>query len=73
MTTTLFQHVWQKDGAIVAVKPQAAFAKYFVAANEARTKNPKPDQKSGVTKAGATGVEPSFGTPLRYALVEASS
>lgn len=59
---TLFEHVWQKDGSIVAVKPQAAFAKYFVAANEARTKHPKADRKSGVTKAGATGLEPTIVT-----------
>ncbi len=51
LIATLFEHVWQKDGSIVAVKPQAAFAKYFVAANEARAKHPKADRKSGVTKA----------------------
>ena len=45
--------------AIVAVKPRAAFAKYFVAANEAHAKHPKADRKSGVTKAGATGLEPA--------------
>jgi DNA invertase Pin-like site-specific DNA recombinase len=59
LIATLFEHVWQKDGSIVAVKPQAAFAKYFVAANEARTKHPKADRKSGATKAGATGLEPA--------------
>jgi site-specific DNA recombinase len=59
LIATLFEHVWQKDGAIVAVKPQAAFAKYFVAANKARAKHPEADPKRGVTKAGATGLEPA--------------
>ncbi len=65
LIATLFEHIWQRDGAIVAVKPQAAFARYFVAANEARAKHPKADPKSGVTKAGATGVSPGLSTPRR--------
>ncbi len=47
LIATLFEHIWQKDGSIVAVKPQAAFARYFVAANDARTKHPKQAGKAG--------------------------
>jgi hypothetical protein len=54
LVAALFDHIWQRDGAIVAVKPNPAFARYFTAANQ--TKPPKTKQKSGVTKAGATGV-----------------
>jgi hypothetical protein len=60
LLTALFGHIWQKDGTIVAVKPQAPFARYFSAANQSQTKPPKGDTKSGVTKAGATGVSPAL-------------
>ena len=55
----LFDHVWQDSGTIVAVKPRPAFAGYFKAIDQARPKHPKADRKRGVTKAGATGLEPA--------------
>lgn len=63
LLNALFDHIWQKDGTIVAVKPQAPFARYFTAANQSQTKPPKGDRKSGVTKAGATGVGSGLCTP----------
>jgi hypothetical protein len=62
---SLFAQVWAKDGQIVAVKPNTAFARYFTAASEVRAKHPKGDTDNEATKAGATGVEPSSGTALR--------
>jgi DNA invertase Pin-like site-specific DNA recombinase len=80
LIASLFDHIWQDNGQIIAVKPHAAFADYFKTLDQARThtqartrnqakvqaqpaarpsKPPKPDQKSGVTKAGATGLEPA--------------
>jgi hypothetical protein len=56
-----------KDNQIVAVKPNAAFADYFTAASEVRNQHPKADADDEATKAGATGVKPSFGTPSRSA------
>jgi DNA invertase Pin-like site-specific DNA recombinase len=56
---SLFAQVWAKDTTVVAVKPHAAFAPYFAAISEARKKTPKAAPKSGVTKAGATGLEPA--------------
>jgi site-specific DNA recombinase len=56
---SLFDHVWQDNGTIVAVKPRPAFARYFKAIDQARPKHPKADRKRGVTKAGATGLEPA--------------
>ncbi len=58
----LFQAIWQKDGQIVAVRPQPPLAPYFAAirdAQEGRFKDPKGDPDSEVTKAGATGLEPA--------------
>jgi hypothetical protein len=58
----LFQTIWQKDGKIVAIKPQLPLAPYFTAirdAQEGRLKGPKADRNSEVTKAGATGLEPA--------------
>jgi DNA invertase Pin-like site-specific DNA recombinase len=58
----LFQQVWQKDGLIVAVRPQPQLAPYFAAIDGAegvRPTDPKGDSDSGVTKAGATGLEPA--------------
>ena len=58
----LFQQVWQKDGQIVAVRPQPPLAPYFAAirdAQEGRLKDPKDDRNHEVTKAGATGLEPA--------------
>ncbi len=65
LIATLFEQIWQKDGTIVAVKPRSAFARYFTAVEEARSKRPKAGLHNGVTKAGATGVQPSSGTPSR--------
>ena len=56
---SLFAQVWAKDGEIVAVKPNAAFARYFTAASEARAKRPKAGAGDEATKAGATGLEPA--------------
>jgi hypothetical protein len=56
LINSLFDHVWQDNGAIVAVKPRPAFAPYFKALDETRRKPPKADRKKGVTKAGTTGV-----------------
>ena len=56
---SLFAQVWAKDGAIVAVKPHAAFARFFQVASEGRRQQHKADPDSGVTKAGATGLEPA--------------
>ncbi|HWY90367.1 MAG TPA: replication-relaxation family protein [Solirubrobacteraceae bacterium] len=39
---SMFEQVWQKDGQIVAVKPNHAFASYFTAASEGRPTHPKP-------------------------------
>ena len=64
---SLFEQVWQKDGKIVAVKPNHAFASYFTAASEGRPTHPKASGSSEATKAGATGVQPSSGTPSRSA------
>jgi hypothetical protein len=58
----LFRTVWQKDGQIVAVKPQPPLAPYFTAIRdiqEAQAKDPKADRNYEVTKAGATGLEPA--------------
>jgi hypothetical protein len=60
---SLFEQVWQKDGKIVAVKPNHTFANYFTAASEGRPTHPKASESSEATKAGATGVKPSFVTP----------
>ena len=57
----LFQQVWQKDGQIVAVRPQPRLAPYFAAIRDAEgvePNDPKGDPDSGVTKAGATGLDP---------------
>ncbi len=55
----LFDHIWQDAGRIVAVKPRPAFAAYFKALDQARPTPPKTRPMSGVTKAGATGLEPA--------------
>jgi hypothetical protein len=59
LLASLFDHIWQDNGQIVAVKPRPAFAPYFKAIDEAKPKPPKADGKRGVTKAGATGLEPA--------------
>jgi hypothetical protein len=56
---SLFAQVWAKDGQIVAVKPNTAFASYFTAASEVRAKHPKGGAASEATIAGATGLEPA--------------
>lgn len=40
---SLFEQVWQKDGQIIAVKPNHAFASYFTAGSEGRATRPKAD------------------------------
>jgi hypothetical protein len=64
---SLFAQVWAKDNRIVAVKPNEAFANYFTAASEVRATHPKADAGDEATNTGATGVQPSFGTPSRSA------
>lgn len=59
LLASLFDHIWQDAGRIVAVKPRPAFAAYFKALNQTRPTPPKTGPGSGVTKAGATGVESS--------------
>jgi hypothetical protein len=63
LINSLFDHIWQDNGAIIAVKPRPTFAPYFRALDETRPKPSKADQKKGVTKAGTTGVEPGLYTP----------
>jgi hypothetical protein len=60
LLASLFDHVWQDNGTIVAVKPRPAFAGYFKAVDQAKSKHPKANRERGVTKAGATGVEAAF-------------
>lgn len=55
LTGNLFEHVSQKDGRVVAVKPHAAFASYFTSLRAAEEKPPKGGLKSEVTTTGATG------------------
>jgi hypothetical protein len=63
---SLFDHVWQDNGMITAVKPRPAFAACFKALDQARPKPPRADQKRGVTKTGATGVKPAKDTGSRF-------
>ena len=56
---SLFAQVWAKDGGIVAVKPHAAFARYFTNVAAAQSNRTKTMRKAGVPKAGATGLEPA--------------
>jgi hypothetical protein len=56
LVLSLFEQVWQKDGQIVAVKPNHAFANYFTAASEVRATHPKADAGDEATNTGATGV-----------------
>jgi|SRR5271154_2211481 len=58
LLASLFDHVWQDNGTIVAVKPRPAFAGYFKAIDQARPKPPKADRKRGVTKAERRGSNP---------------
>jgi hypothetical protein len=60
---SLFTQVWAKDRAIVAAKPNAAFARYFTVISDARSNRTKATGKAGVTMTGATGLEPAFVTP----------
>jgi DNA invertase Pin-like site-specific DNA recombinase len=63
LLASLFDHVWQDNGTIVAVKPRPAFASYFKALDQATTKHPEAHRQRGVTKAGATGVRPGLCPP----------
>ncbi len=67
---SLFEQVWQKDGRIVAVKPNHAFAAYFSAASEARASRPREPTNSEATKAGATGVKPALSPRARDTIVK---
>jgi hypothetical protein len=58
LLSSLFDHIWQDTGRIVAVTPRPAFAVYFKTIDQARPTPPKGRPKGGVTKAGATGVRP---------------
>ncbi len=68
----LFQALWQKDGQIVAVKPQPQLARYFTAirdAQEVLREDPKVETDSEVSIAGLTPVAPvpcgaGTGSPL---------
>jgi hypothetical protein len=42
LVLSLFEQVWQKDGQIVAIKPNHAFTSYFTAASEGRPTHQKP-------------------------------
>jgi hypothetical protein len=42
LVLSLFEQVWQKDGQIVAVKPNHVFASYFTAVSEEQAFCPKP-------------------------------
>jgi hypothetical protein len=55
LLTTLFEQVWQKDGQIVAVKPNHAFANYFTAVSQGRATRPKADASSEAYKSGSDG------------------
>ncbi len=59
LLASLFDHIWQDTGRIVAVTPRPAFAVYFKAIDQARPTRPTGRPKGGVTKAGATGLEPA--------------
>jgi hypothetical protein len=56
---SLFECIWQQDGVIVAVKPHTAFARFFQLASNGQQHPHKADPDIGVTKAGATGLEPA--------------
>jgi hypothetical protein len=55
LVLSLFEQVWQKDGQIVAVKPNHAFASYFTDAAEAQASCPKVSGSYEATKAGRPG------------------
>jgi hypothetical protein len=47
LLASLFDHVWQDNGTIVAVKPRPAFAGYFKAIDQARPNPRKPTGNAG--------------------------
>jgi hypothetical protein len=55
LIASLFDRVWQDGGAIVAVKPREAFLRYFKTADQLARRR----ERSAVSKAGATGLEPA--------------
>ena len=63
LVLSLFEQVWQKDGQIVAVKPNHAFTSYFTAASEGRATRPKVDAGDEATNTGATESIPVLSTP----------
>lgn len=56
LIATLFEQIWQKEGR----SWPSNLARYFTTVEEAQSKHPKACLHSRVTKAGATGVEPSI-------------
>ncbi len=62
---TLFAQIWAKDRQIVAVKPNPAFAPYFLTATEAQAKRQQHEPSDEATMTGATGVGHSSGTASR--------
>lgn len=66
LLATLFEHIWQDDGRVVAIKPQPAFAAYFQAYCQHAE---RPARHHAVPGAGATGVAPAFVTRDRDPLV----
>jgi len=56
---SLFEQVWAQEGRIVAVQPHEDFVPYSQAASRCRAGR----GTGGVTKAGATGLEPAIVTP----------
>jgi hypothetical protein len=56
LITTLFDRVWQDGGTIVAVKPREPFLRY----SRLWTNSRNVGLSSGVSKAGATGLEPAL-------------
>jgi hypothetical protein len=50
------EQIWQKDGTILAVKPNGTFARYFAAATKAATaKTPKSHPGKRGDKGGSDG------------------
>ena len=55
LLTSLFDHVWQDNGAIVAVKPRPAFAPYFKAIDQARPNTQSQRAETRGDKSGSDG------------------
>ena len=55
LLASLLERIWEHQGAMVAVKPRAPFARYFHAAETLRLRT----TRRVVPKAGATGAGPA--------------